>query len=139
MNRLITYIYTTLYRIYTTITGQSEAIEIFKHNKCVLCVEVKTSANYSVMICCRKREFLRKFERSWFKAKIYTVFDVYCQIDEKAPEEIKSIFSITTTFPPMVSLYVDDKIQARILINAYLDMLKNRIANKVDLTNVTIH
>lgn len=139
MKRLLVYLTTILFKIYTTICGTTEAKEIFNHNRIVLSLEINITETSKIVIHCRKRQYIRNLKAGFFRGKIYTVFDVYSEIDETIPLELKNAFSVSTSFPPIVSLYVEDRIHAKILINSYLEMIRNKLVGSVDLDKVVIH
>jgi len=138
--RLTKALLTSLFKIFSVIKGSSTVNEIFKHRKIVMSIDIVTTNGITIKVFCQKRQYIRSHENSLFKSKIYTVFDVFSKTPEFANENLKEAFSISVTFPPLVSKYVDDRVHARILINAYLDMVNVRLneTTKVN-SDITIH
>lgn len=139
MERIIRAIFTTYYNLLSSIRGECSFKEIFKHNRIILRLKASSTSNYSIVINCRKRQYTRKNSNSYFYGKVYTVFDVFAEVDEHAPELIKNAFSVTISFPPLISLYASEEVHARLLINAYIDMVNVRLKDHIVLTNPVVH
>lgn len=118
---------TSFYKLYLWVRGESTVTELFRHSKIIGSVKREFVEGYTLEIFCRRRQYVKKYHGSYFRGRIYTVFDVYSQTQDNAPMYIQRASLITISFPPLAPPFVDEHYHCRILINAYLDMLRIKL------------
>lgn len=131
MTRLIKSIVTTLYQFLNLLRGNATIREVFQHNRSIGSLRVDVFFGYDLEVYCYRRQYVKEFDRSIFRPKLYTVYDVGCRVSGDPPSILKKALQTRITFPPLASVYLEDSIHVKLLVNAYLDMIQKLIYDDV--------
>ena len=84
-------------------------------------------SGYRIRIYCQKKQFKRKY-RSWLIPDKYTAtYRVFSVVSNDAPEKLKEACGLDIDIPCQLSPFIDDEWQKEAAIQAYLDMLVNKL------------
>ncbi len=116
-----------IYRVFASFNGSIIVSRSFNHSKPIGSLRVITIDDYVIEVYCYKRQYLFKKARSIFGDKNKIVYDLSCRIEGSAPEILLLASELKVTLPPLVPSFVDEDYHLKILVNAYLDILKHEL------------
>jgi hypothetical protein len=84
-------------------------------------------SGYDITIYCQRKEFLKEYEWDAMPTQTYVVYYVFSRATFDAPELIKQACRLEVTFPPLVPQYLDEEVQKRAAIDAYVDLITDKL------------
>jgi hypothetical protein len=84
-------------------------------------------SGYDITIYCQRKEFLKEYEWDAMPSRTYVVYYVFSRPTPDAPDLIQQACRLEVTFPPLVPEYVEDEIQKRAAIDAYVDLITDKV------------
>lgn len=84
-------------------------------------------SGYDITIYCQRMEYLRQFERWVWPPKKYETYHLFSTTTNDAPELIRQACKLEVTLPRLMPWYVDEELQKRSAIDAYVDLITDKL------------
>lgn len=84
-------------------------------------------SGYEIRLYCRRIQYRRVFKRWWVPSEDFCVYRVFSIVSHTAPPLLKKACELDISLPEMVPHFVDTMKQKEMVIQAYLDILIEKI------------
>lgn len=84
-------------------------------------------SGYDITIYCQRQEYVKEHPCWLVPKETYRVYHVFSTTTYDAPELIKQACKLEATFPPLLPIYVLDEMHKRAAIDAYVDLLTDKL------------
>lgn len=84
--------------------------------------------DYEIHIYCRRKQYRRIYRRWTWLNRTYVLYNVFSVITGKAPTHIVNACKFEVDIPAQLPEFVEDDLQRRRAVNAYLDLVIARLA-----------
>lgn len=82
---------------------------------------------YQITLYCHKRVYRQEYARWFIPGRDHASYQVSATVSQDAPARLKKACELEVSFPAFFSDLVEDRVQKKIAINAYLDLLNERL------------
>lgn len=100
-------------------------------------ISVVSVDGYKVGFFCQEVRYKMEYSKTSFTRE-FVVFRLYAKVDDTAPEDLRIVTKDTVHLPTIVPGFVSMKLQRRLLLEAYVDILKTRICNIYNIDKTTL-
>lgn len=84
-------------------------------------------SGYEIRLYCKRVQYRREFKRWWAPSEEFCVYRVFSIVSHTAPPLLKKACELDIALPEMVPSFVDTVKQKEMAIQAYLDILIDKI------------
>lgn len=116
-----------LFLIVEKLKGASTIVE--QHNTRDLLVHLAghSVSGYEVRLYCQRKFFLRVYHSRWVRDETYSTFRVFSVVSADAPLALRTACEMELDVPAIAPSYLSNDLQKETAIQAYLDILIERI------------
>jgi len=111
------------------IRGPSKLSEIAQKRNEIECLMVYSIQGYTVNIHCQEKQYLQRYKYFFVRDKIKTIYHVFTEVSDNAPDNLKRFCSEDKHFPKLLSFMMPSASQKEAAVNAYLDLIIQKFKN----------
>lgn len=82
---------------------------------------------YEICVYCQRTRFLTQYDSRIVPKRQHRIYRVFSTVSSDAPMAVRRACELEMSFPPFYPGNVDDEAQAKAAIDAYLDILAERV------------
>lgn len=121
------WIFTQIYLWLERIKGHRRMVDVTKPDVDPFTMTSQEIGGYQITIYCHKRTYRQEYALWYIPGKDYASYSVSATVSHDAPARLKKACELEVSFPAFFNDLVDDRTQKKIAINAYLDLLNQRM------------
>lgn len=106
--------------------GTSIIYEMPVHDLEIDGISVVSVRGYNVGFFCQEIRYKLTYSHSSY-SKEFVVYKLYAKCDEESPEILKRVIADVVHLPAIVPVFVHQHVRRRIMLEAYVDILKQRM------------
>lgn len=84
-------------------------------------------SGYEISLYCQTKQYLCRHLAWWVPNRVFTTYHVFSVVSSDAPQSLREACALDVPLPAMSPRYVSRKLQKKLALNAYLDLLIERL------------
>lgn len=88
-------------------------------------------AGYTLEIYCQRKHYRRSYDKWFIPNKDHMAYRVFSVVSADAPDSLKKACELDVDIPALLPPAIDDHAHRQAVVNAYLDLLIERLGHEV--------
>ncbi len=117
----------TLFLFFKRLKGRSSVREEYRPPDLVAFLTGYSISGYEVRLYCQKKYYVREYWRWWVPNVRFATYRVFSAVTSDAPQALRTACEYDAELPPQVPGFLSLNVQRKAAVQAYLDIVIDRM------------